>query len=675
MSTPTSDSESMRRPDSRNGWKYGDKHQQELYNELRQLVKKTEQGFQGSYSLEMIIAKLAETYPKGRRRLKKKLDVKDKKLESIQKQLDEANNREATLQAEKEAMEQGMAALGREHVEQAERAKRLDTERQTLSEDVQRREEQGRELQERLESTQKEVRNLADALEKERESSKQAKQARDELKESIGALERDRRQELEIREKVEQGLHENIVKLGKEITVSDGDAAKARKELEERSEKFKRDEQALREELVQEKREKQKIHGELSTARSETAIILKEQKREGENFRRGEQALRQEKQDLHDALDLARKEAAEAQQKLAISVGLLKNMEMEPALPPPINHKEVLAAAVDEFFNDEANWEQLKEKYPVLWRRHTFATWEEAKASLPPKLVEELTDTMYFRWQQSNGKPVKTSVFFDSGNHVGPLLSDSKLEELGCTIDDIDTEDRLMFRGATGELGYTLGSINMERTQEDDSTSGTTDSPRTFLKFHVWKDHIGLGEVIFGRDQASEFRPGKDGIPPLLLTTRVRPPTAEEKEEMALNMINRDRERVGVPPLDSLTRATPSELKRLKEAEEESSVCPSCEIMKGRAEPMVPMSPVVSHLRMMTQEDAERLDQQLFIVVACRAPCAKAGLQRSQWVETKALETRRAGTESVLHPSCGGIGGRNAPISGAVQQNYERERE
>jgi len=166
-----------------------------------------------------------------------------------------------------------------------------------------------------------------------------------------------------------------------------------------------------------------------------------------------------------------------------------------------------------DLFSDERNWEKLKKEYPDLWRQQTFATWEEVRASLPPKVVGNLTDTMYFRRKDNRGNPVKTTVFFDTGNHIGSLLSDNKLEALSCTMDDVNIIDVIFFRSATGAVSFTLGSITLERAPESTTMSGAPDSPtrREFLKFHVWKDPIGLGDIMFGRDEKVECRPGKDG--------------------------------------------------------------------------------------------------------------------------------------------------------------------
>jgi len=187
--------------------------------------------------------------------------------------------------------------------------------------------------------------------------------------------------------------------------------------------------------------------------------------------------------------------------------------------PSANDRKDALEAAFDDrVFSDKKNWEKLKKKYPDLWREQTFSTWGEVKASLPHNVIRELRDKMHFRWKDGSGESVETTVFFDTGNHVGPLLSHIKLESLGCTMGNVDTTDRLAFRGATGEVGFTLGTITLERVQQITTSVKASESAKTFLKFHVWKDPIGLAEIMFGGDENSKFRPGKDGVPPLLCT-------------------------------------------------------------------------------------------------------------------------------------------------------------
>lgn len=157
------------------------------------------------------------------------------------------------------------------------------------------------------------------------------------------------------------------------------------------------------------------------------------------------------------------------------------------------------------------NWGEVKAQHPDAYEMQTFATVEALKESLPESVVKRRMGQIYLKHRQRD-EHVEATTFSDTGNLLGPLISTVKLSQLGYSLGDIDTTRVYKFKGATGAIGFTLGSIALEgkaKLQTDEGTSSKT--------YHVWDDPIDLADILLDMDESQDPRLG-DGIPPLLST-------------------------------------------------------------------------------------------------------------------------------------------------------------
>ncbi|KAK3339761.1 hypothetical protein B0T25DRAFT_362956 [Lasiosphaeria hispida] len=193
----------------------------------------------------------------------------------------------------------------------------------------------------------------------------------------------------------------------------------------------------------------------------------------------------------------------------------------------PRERKHELRGAFD-YYQRRGNWERAREKYPKVWKDQTFKTVEEVKSSIPEAIIAARSGGFYLSQPAGRSLPpefISTTVFFDTGNLVGPLISSDKLWDLGYTMEDVDTENRLGYQGATGATMETLGSIQIERILAKDDPSSKV------LEFQVWDDKVGLAEVMLGADEDSGHHGGDfPGLLPIIPKYRLN---KEKREELA----------------------------------------------------------------------------------------------------------------------------------------------
>jgi len=171
----------------------------------------------------------------------------------------------------------------------------------------------------------------------------------------------------------------------------------------------------------------------------------------------------------------------------------------------------------------------VKEQFPDLWDLEVFSAWEKVKEALPSDIVSQHRRPIYL--QPFAGKTlVQAEVFFDTGNHVGPLISYARILQLGYTKEHINEGDMFSFVGAGGEV-FTIGTIWLEyKTWKTGGAvyKGQESLPKKAMKFNVWEDRVGVADVLFGADEDSAYQPLDDGRPALLVLARGPPLTASE---------------------------------------------------------------------------------------------------------------------------------------------------
>ncbi|KAK5659059.1 hypothetical protein OQA88_1146 [Cercophora sp. LCS_1] len=225
---------------------------------------------------------------------------------------------------------------------------------------------------------------------------------------------------------------------------------------------------------------------------------------------------------LHLEQEMKRRTLLERERYAKLSQGI--NTDTLTPVIAEDRHRQVLEAY--DTFRRTRDWDVVREHFPELWELHIrFKSWEDARRAVPAEIAnKERSKVIHLRFDRA-GRFVATSTFYDTGNRLGRLLSVRKLRELGCSLDHVDRSKRVKFRGATGEAGYTLGSITLER-------DGSSMFPeRRDISFHVWEDPVGLGDVLFGADEDSGLEPGDDGVPVLLPIKPVEKESHDERAE------------------------------------------------------------------------------------------------------------------------------------------------
>ena len=182
-------------------------------------------------------------------------------------------------------------------------------------------------------------------------------------------------------------------------------------------------------------------------------------------------------------------------------------------------YDDILGAC--KLYSETENWEQqLKEKFPDTSgrARHFAPGGLQRKRSPPPSSWPTTNDPSICR-QATGGGVVIVQAFYDTGNHVGPLISLRKLLELEYTMDHVNKSDSFPFIGAGGGV-HTEGSITLRYSKTPGGHDGSAE--HKLFEFHVWDDRVGLADIMFGAFEDRGYGLLEGGRPSLMMFCRSR---------------------------------------------------------------------------------------------------------------------------------------------------------